>query len=215
MMFSMTATGAPGLRIPSRAGTPSPIHGWDGRLGMKRKAISKRLRFEVFKRDSFVCQYCGAHPPGVLLHIDHIRPVVDGGGNEIDNLITSCEACNLGKGAISLTSVPMSLAERAALVAEQEAQILGYQAVLEAKRDRIEEELWRVAEVIEPGSSEKGMLRDWTASIRRFNERLGVHAVLEFAEIARTKYHQGGKRTFMYFCGICWNHIREDEGEQW
>ena len=25
----------------------------------KRKSISKKLRFEVFKRDSFTCQYCG------------------------------------------------------------------------------------------------------------------------------------------------------------
>ncbi|MEN6540872.1 MAG: HNH endonuclease [Mizugakiibacter sp.] len=212
-LFSMTATGAPGLRIPSRAGTPSPFHGWDGRLGMKRKAISKRLRFEVFKRDSFVCQYCGAHPPGVMLHVDHIHPVADGGGNEIDNLITSCEACNLGKGAVSLTSIPMSLAEKAARVAEQEAQILGYQAVLEAKLDRVDEELWRVAEVIEPGSGEKGMLRDWTSSIKKFNEALGVHSVIECAEIARTKYPYGGKRTFLYFCGICWNRIRSESAD--
>ena len=26
---------------------------------IKRKAISKRLRFEIFKRDSFTCRYCG------------------------------------------------------------------------------------------------------------------------------------------------------------
>lgn len=27
---------------------------------MTRKAMSKKLRFEVFKRDGFCCQYCGA-----------------------------------------------------------------------------------------------------------------------------------------------------------
>lgn len=47
---------------------------------MARKAISKKTRFEVFKRDRFTCQYCGATPPGVLLHIDHIHPVAEGGG---------------------------------------------------------------------------------------------------------------------------------------
>lgn len=26
----------------------------------ERESISKKLRFEVFKRDSFTCQYCGA-----------------------------------------------------------------------------------------------------------------------------------------------------------
>ena len=29
----------------------------------KRKTISKKTRFEVFKRDSFKCQYCGASAP--------------------------------------------------------------------------------------------------------------------------------------------------------
>jgi len=28
-----------------------------------RTPISKRVRFEVFKRDGFQCQYCGASPP--------------------------------------------------------------------------------------------------------------------------------------------------------
>lgn len=63
----------------------------------KRKAISARSRFEVFKRDSFTCQYCGEAAPEVILHIDHITPVAKGGDNSILNLITSCQACNLGK----------------------------------------------------------------------------------------------------------------------
>lgn len=63
----------------------------------KRKPLSKRIRFEVFKRDSFTCQYCGAQPPGVVLECDHIKPVANGGGNSMENLITSCEECNRGK----------------------------------------------------------------------------------------------------------------------
>lgn len=62
-----------------------------------RKPIPKSIRFEVFKRDSFKCQYCGAVAPDVLLQVDHIRPVADGGTNDITNLITSCEPCNNGK----------------------------------------------------------------------------------------------------------------------
>lgn len=68
----------------------------------KRKTISKRVRFEVFKRDNFSCQYCGAQSPDVVLHIDHINPVAGGGDNDIMNLVTSCLPCNLGKGARSL-----------------------------------------------------------------------------------------------------------------
>ena len=64
---------------------------------MKRKQLSNKLRFEVFKRDGFKCQYCGAAAPDVKLHIDHVNPVSRGGSDNIKNLVTSCESCNLGK----------------------------------------------------------------------------------------------------------------------
>jgi hypothetical protein len=68
----------------------------------KRQTLSKKLRFEIFKRDSFTCQYCGAQPPQVVLEVDHIRPVAEGGGNEQENLITACDKCNRGKGKRTL-----------------------------------------------------------------------------------------------------------------
>lgn len=69
----------------------------------ERKSISKKLRFEVFKRDNFTCQYCGRMAPAVVLEIDHINPVKNGGDNNIMNLITSCFDCNRGKGKRTLT----------------------------------------------------------------------------------------------------------------
>jgi hypothetical protein len=64
----------------------------------KRIAISKQLRFEVFQRDNFTCQYCGRNAEEkVKLHVDHRIPVAAGGKTEFGNLITSCEDCNLGK----------------------------------------------------------------------------------------------------------------------
>lgn len=68
----------------------------------ERRPLSKKLRFEVFKRDSFTCQYCGAKAPDVVLQCDHVNPVSKGGDNDILNLITSCAACNSGKGARKL-----------------------------------------------------------------------------------------------------------------
>jgi hypothetical protein len=65
----------------------------------KRKALSQKLRFEVFRRDKFTCQYCGAKAPDVLLQCDHIEPHSKGGADHILNLITSCKDCNGGKGA--------------------------------------------------------------------------------------------------------------------
>lgn len=179
-------------------------------LVTKRKALSKRVRFEVFKRDEFSCQYCGATPPKVILHIDHITAVANGGGNDQDNLVTSCEACNLGKGARSLEAVPQSLEERAKRVAESEAQLRGYQEILEEKRERIEDEKWRVADILQPGSPEKGMSRQWLISIKGFIEKLGVHEVMDSAEIARAKFPYANSYTFRYFCGVCWRKIKED-----
>ncbi len=63
----------------------------------KRKAISTKTRFEVFKRDSFTCQYCGRKAPDAILEIDHIKPVSKDGDNDILNLTTSCWDCNSGK----------------------------------------------------------------------------------------------------------------------
>lgn len=177
-----------------------------------RKAISKKTRFEVFKRDGFTCQYCGATPPAVVLEVDHILAVAAGGRSHQDNYATACNRCNRGKGAADLKTAPQSLSERAKDVAEREAQLLGYQAVMEARRTRLDDEMWRVAEVIDTGSSERGMSRNWTGSIRRFIERLGLFRVLEFADNSRSRFPRGGKQTFLYFCGTCWRHIkREDE----
>jgi hypothetical protein len=64
---------------------------------MKRKTISKAVRFEVLKRDKFQCQYCGAVAPKVLLEVDHITPVAKNGDNDVINLITGCFDCNRGK----------------------------------------------------------------------------------------------------------------------
>lgn len=63
----------------------------------KREAISKRTRFEVFKRDGFKCQYCGHAAPSVALAVDHVQAVSTGGKNNRDNLITACVDCNSGK----------------------------------------------------------------------------------------------------------------------
>lgn len=70
---------------------------------MERKSISKKIRFEVYKRDKFTCQYCGRKAPDVILNVDHIEPVSKGGSNDILNLITSCFDCNNGKRDIPLS----------------------------------------------------------------------------------------------------------------
>lgn len=69
---------------------------------LKRKAISTRTRFEIFKRDGFRCTYCGVSPLQKALRVDHVVPVSDGGDSSPSNLATSCFDCNAGKAAVRL-----------------------------------------------------------------------------------------------------------------
>jgi hypothetical protein len=101
-----------------------------------RKAVGKRTRFEVFKRDGFACQYCGKQPPQVTLEIDHIVPVAKGGTNDEMNLVTSCTACNSGKSDVGLGERgPRPDASLATLEMLQEtAELRSYQSA-KAERD--------------------------------------------------------------------------------
>lgn len=69
-----------------------------------RDPIPAQLRFSILQRDSFRCRYCGrtANEPGVVLHIDHVVPVVAGGLSVEGNLLTACAVCNLGKATRSV-----------------------------------------------------------------------------------------------------------------
>lgn len=68
----------------------------------ERKMLSKNMRYRVFKRDNFTCQYCGRSAPEVVLEVDHIVPLSKGGDNTLSNLVTSCRDCNRGKRDDSL-----------------------------------------------------------------------------------------------------------------
>ena len=57
----------------------------------------KKQRLRVLSRDGYTCAYCGE----VATEVDHVIPRKAGGGHEMDNLVASCRACNIRKGARS------------------------------------------------------------------------------------------------------------------
>ena len=66
----------------------------------ERGTMTYSLRYDVLKRDNFRCQLCGrSAKDGVRLHVDHIKPVSQGGKTVMSNLRTLCEECNRGKAA--------------------------------------------------------------------------------------------------------------------
>ena len=52
-------------------------------------------RFNVFLRDRFTCQYCGARED---LTFDHVVPRSKGGQTTWENVVAACSPCNLRKG---------------------------------------------------------------------------------------------------------------------
>lgn len=156
---------------------------------MTRKSISKTIRFEVFKRDQFSCQYCGAKAPEVVLHLDHIHPVAEGGGNEIMNLLTACASCNGGKGA--------RLLDDKTAVQRQRAQI----EELEARREQLEMMLqWRDAaqagtvdtvEAVADRVAERGRFgpnESGKAHIRRWLKKYSLPEILDALDEAFDHY---------------------------
>lgn len=62
--------------------------------------VGAMLRFAVLRRDRFCCVLCGSSAArGAILHVDHKFPKALGGHTSLENLQTTCEMCNLGKGA--------------------------------------------------------------------------------------------------------------------
>lgn len=172
------------------------------------RRLSKTQRFEVFKRDRFTCQYCGSTPPKVVLEVDHIEPVASGGTDDEGNLITACFDCNRGKAARDLKVAPESLSDRALRVAEAEEQLAGYREIMRQVEARREADAWEVIEVLF-GSTET--THDRFNSVTNFLRRLDLFEVKEAAQIARSAKPYSEPQRFKYFCGVCWNKIRDAE----
>lgn len=186
----------------------------------KRKALSKRTRFEVFKRDEFTCQYCGGKPPNVVLVIDHIMPVASGGSNAQTNLITSCDSCNSGKSDVPLEKKPRALKETLAKMAEAREQFEEYNRYIAEADERIARDAYALGVYwcdIQHDPSEQGK---WVASharqvsIKNFLKQLPRQMIADAMDIAISRVKIWGghdDKAWRYFCGVCWTKIRNEK----
>ena len=173
----------------------------------ERKAISKKTRFEVFKRDSFTCQYCGRMSPDVVLEVDHIKPVAEGGKNDILNLITSCFDCNRGKGKRKLddsTAIKKQQLELKLMneKKEQLEMMIEWRTELNELKNR---QIDFIVQILNPNGFYRfnEFQRNQIASyIRRF----GFNEVCESSEIAINQYEDETMSTIIQkIGGICYN----------
>lgn len=176
-----------------------------------RKPISKKLRFEIFKRDSFKCQYCGAKPPKVPLEVDHIVPVSKGGKNDELNLITSCFDCNRGKSNNELEIVldtTLSKVQKIRVAQEQYREI----KKLQNKEKKImNEQINEIESVYSSVFQDYYFANKFRISVKKFILKLSFEEVLESMETACNKPRLNNSTVLTYFCGVCWGKIRENE----
>lgn len=176
-------------------------------------AISRRLRFEVLRRDGHTCRYCGAKAPDVALTVDHVIPETLGGSNDPSNLVTACQPCNAGKS---------SIAPGSPLVADVEADAIRWSRAIEMaawyrKIDRqvMDDEVrrfdemwcgWTVRSTGESIPKDEG----WQDSVERFLS-LGLTQD-DFSRLTRRSMTQEklpADSIWRYFCGCCWRSITD------
>lgn len=186
----------------------------------ERRSISKKIRFEVFKRDKFTCQYCGKSAPEVILQIDHIKPVSKGGDNDILNLVTACESCNNGKSNIELSDDTAIKKQRKQLeeLAERKEQL---EMMLEW-RDSLEELDECYVDAVSDIFKKK---TDWIPSnssrkkIAKWIKEFELNNVLDATDIAIDTYYKGTEQSwstaFNKISGICYMRKKQADNPQY
>ena len=84
------------VRSPSREMALPSVISLKAYVSMARRPAF--TRFNVFLRDRFTCQYCGAARPVEDLTFDHVVPRSRGGQTVWTNVVAACAPCNLRKG---------------------------------------------------------------------------------------------------------------------
>lgn len=179
----------------------------------KRKEIPKGVRFEVFKRDSFKCQYCGRAAPDVILEVDHILPVAEGGDNEPLNLITSCRDCNRGKGKKKLADTTAIDRQRQQLedlnaIREQTEMLVQW------KRELLMMDEMKVSAIDDLFTAMAGyqLTEHGRKMILGYFKRFPFEDVYAAAEIAFHKYHPS--MAVNKIGGICYNWAKKRGAEK-
>lgn len=178
------------------------------------RSISKKIRFEVFKRDGFKCAYCGQSPPQVILEIDHVEAVSKGGNSDINNLITSCFDCNRGKSNIPLEKIPPQLSDNLEVLREKETQLKEYRKFIKKIQERENKDVEYISKIYAGFYGWQWTENFKSVSLKRFLSDLPLHEVENALQITMAKFlskedtEEFVNKATNYFCGICWNKIR-------
>lgn len=166
--------------------------------------MKKSLRFKVFERDNFTCQYCGEKPPNVILHCDHIFPKSKGGKEDEINLITSCIDCNLGKRdkIIKNPRSKKEIKKATEKIIESEKQLTEYYKFLRKKEKKHNKIIKDITDYwAELWNYEYTLNHRGKTSIKTFLKFLEPQEIKESMDIAMCK-NFNVEQCFKYFCGV-------------
>jgi hypothetical protein len=186
-------------------------------------SITKKTRFEVFKRDKFTCQYCGRAAPDVVLQADHIDPKASGGPDDLLNLVTSCFDCNQGKKD-RLLSDDSAIAKRKQQLDQLQERREQLEMMMEWHKSLIDLEELTVTELNDLFFRLTGYHLDDTGLdiLKRWVKRFGVNEVIEVMKISTSQYlerdteagdptPQSVTKAFDYIPKICASRKRLEE----
>lgn len=160
-----------------------------------------------------MCQYCGKTPPDVSLEIDHIKPVSKNGTNDINNLITACFDCNRGKKHIELDVIPETINLKSQVLKEKEEQLKEYRKLIKKIDAREKRDCKKINEVYNECFPNYELTeRFLTTTVKQFIRKLPLSEVIDAMYLAAEKI-QHKDNSIRYFCGICWNKIRDIDGK--
>ena len=179
-------------------------------------AISRRLRYEVLRRDSYTCRYCGAKAPDVKLNVDAVVPEALGGSHKDPaNLITACEACNGGKTSSSpdaplVADIAEHALEWAQAMRQAQGRALADLKAREAGRGQFAE--WWDSWTYEHEGKRHPLPRpgDWEQTVDQLvASGLPLPLLKDCIDRAmgRTKVQNSEK--FRYMCGVAWRKLTE------
>lgn len=180
-------------------------------------AVTKRLRFEILRRDGFRCTYCGSSPSdGAELHVDHVVPQALGGTDDPSNLTTSCADCNAGKSSSSPTPEQVAAVEAADLTwRHQVAEALEAIKLEHEERAVLVDSFagiwdsWHWTD--QSGNQHRlGKAANWRSTVGLMLDRgMDLEHLNMCVEIAM---NANPDDEWAYFCGVVWRTLKQAQG---
>lgn len=178
-------------------------------------AVSKRLRYEILRRDNHTCRYCGAKAPEMEITVDHVTPQALGGTDGPSNLVAACRDCNSGKTSSSpdaplVADVADDAVRWSAAMRRVQADALVELKARQADRRQFAE--WWDVWTYESDGKRHTVPRpgDWEQTVDQLvSAGLPLPLLKDCIDRAMGRTKVLNEDKFRYMCGVAWKKLTE------